>query len=248
MVFLLAALGLLVGALVNQLGSDLPARRGLTRPGCRYCSRIRPYWQWVSLPSFLVWRARCPACGAPIGIRRPLVEIGLAATYGYLWLTIGPSVKLLFFLLYAALLALVLITDIERRLILDLVTYPGMALAVLASIVRPDMTLASALWGGAAGYLFFLAAYAVGNKVFGRGALGYGDIKLAAFVGLATGFPLIVIALFLTIVIGAGITLLLLLTRVRHLGDHVPYGPFLVAGAAVALLWGYPLWDLALGR
>jgi leader peptidase (prepilin peptidase)/N-methyltransferase len=248
MVLVLAVLGVLVGALVNQLGSDMTARRGLTRPHCRYCAKTRPYWQWVALPSFLISRARCASCGAPIRIRRAVVEVGLGATYGYLWITIGPSFKLLVFLLYAAILTLVLITDVERHLILNVVTYPAMLLALIASLFRPDMTVETALWGGLIGYLFFLAAYAVGNAVFGSGALGYGDVKLAAFVGLATGFPLVVLAVFLTIVIGAGVTLLLLITRVRHLGDHIPYGPFLVAGAAITLLWGYPLGNLLLGR
>jgi leader peptidase (prepilin peptidase)/N-methyltransferase len=88
----------------------------------------------------------------------------------------------------------------------------------------------------------------VGNALFGRGALGYGDVKLAAFVGLATGFPLAVLALFVTIVTGAGITLLLVITRVRRLGDHIPYGPYLVAGGAITLLWGLELGGLILGR
>ncbi len=248
MLGLLIVLGLLVGGVVNQLGSDLPARRRLTKPHCPYCAQTRPIWQWISLPSFLIWRARCPACAAPIGIRPALVELGLATAYGYVWITIGPSVRLVFLLLYAASLALVLITDIERRLILNVVTYPSMVLALLASLLRPDMTLESALWGGLVGYLFFLSAYFVGNALFGSGALGFGDVKLALFVGLATGFPLIVVALVLTILVGAGISAFLLITRLRKLRDHIPYGPFLVAGAAITFLWGYGLGDLILGR
>ena len=248
MVFLLAALGLLVGVLVNQLGSDLPARRCLTRPYCRYCVQTRPKWQWLSLPSFLVGRARCPACAAPIRLRYPLVEIGLATTYAYLWARFGPSLKLVFLLLYAAALALIVVTDIERRLILDVVTYPTMLLALLGSLLLPDITLESALWGGLVGYVFFLIAYWLGKALFGTGALGFGDVKLAALMGLATGFPLIVLAILLTLVVGAAITLLLVITRVRRLGDHIPYGPFLVAGMGITLLGSYELGDLVLGR
>ena len=248
MVFVMAVLGLIVGGLLNQLGWDLPARRRLTKPHCPHCSQTRPWWQWLSLPSFLIWRARCPSCAAAIKPRHALVEIGLAVAYAYLWIALGPSVNLLFLVLYAAILTVVLITDIERRLILNAVTYPAMLLALVASLARQDITLASALWGGLTGYLFFLAAYVVGNALFGRGALGYGDVKLAAFVGLAAGFPLVALALFLTIIIGAVVTLLLVITRVRRLGDHIPYGPYLVAGAAMTLLWGYELSDLILGR
>ncbi len=243
MIILFVFVGLLVGGLVNQLGSDLPAQRSLTRPHCPYCGRDRAWWQWLSLPVYLIGRARCSSCGAPVGLRHPLVEIGLAVAYGYLWIVLGPSVKLTLYLVYGAIFALILVTDVERRLILNVVTYPAILLAIVAGFFTPGMTWQSALGGGAIGFTFFLGAALVGNSVFGSGALGGGDVKLAAFVGLITGFPLVIEALVLGILIGAAISLILIVTRVRSLRDHIPYGPFIVAGAIVTLLWGYPIAD-----
>lgn len=239
-VLLFALLGLLVGGLVNQLGSDLPARRSITRPHCPYCGQDRPWWQWVSLPAYLVGRARCPSCQARISLRHPLTEVGLAAAYVYLWIAFGPSVRLALYLLYGAIFALVLITDIERRLILNVVMLPAMLLAIVA-IPLTEMPWDYALLGGAIGFGFFFVAALVGNAIFGSGALGGGDVTLATFVGLIVGFPLIIEALVLTILIGAGVSLLLIVTRVRTLRDHIPYGPFIVAGAIITLLWGYPI-------
>ncbi len=241
MTILFVLLGLLIGGLINQLGSDLPARRDLTRPHCPYCGRGRPWWQWLSLPAYLVGRADCPHCGAPISPRHPLAEIGLAVTYGYLLITLGPSVRLILYLIYSTIFALILITDLERRLILNVVTYPAIIFAFVVSFITPEMTWWSALAGGAIGFVFFFIAAWVGNALFGSGALGGGDVKLAAFVGLITGFPLVIEALVLTILIGAAISAILLVTRVRSLRDPIPYGPFLVAGAAITLLWGYPI-------
>lgn len=241
MVFLFALLGLLVGGLINQLGSDLPARRGLTRPHCPYCARGRSWWQWLSVLAYLVGRSRCPSCNAQIKLRHPLVEIGLAVTFGYLWALLGPSVKLAIYLVYSAIFTLILITDIERRLILNVVTYPAILLAIVASFFTPGMTWRSSLTGGAIAFLLFFGVGLVGNAIFGSGALGGGDVKLAAFVGLITGFPLVIEAVVLTILIGAAISFGLLVIRARSLRDHVPYGPFLIAGAAITLLWGYPV-------
>ena len=241
MTVIFVLLGLLVGGLTNQLGSDLPARRSLTRPHCPYCGRVRPWWQWLSLPTYLIGRSGCPHCGAPIGLRHPLAEIGLAVVYGYLWIVLGPSVKLILYLLYSTIFALILITDVERRLILNVVMYPSILLAIVASFFTPEMAWWSALAGGATGFVFFLVAALVGNMLFGSGALGGGDVKLAAFVGLITGFPLVIEALVLTILIGAAVSLILLVTRVRSLRDPIPYGPFLIAGAVITLLWGYPI-------
>ena len=241
MVLLLALLGWLVGGLVNRLGSDLPARHRLTRPHCPYCARERPWWQWLSLPSYVIGRAKCPYCGAPIRLRYPLVEIGLAVTYGYLWLLIGRSILLPLYLVYSTVFAVILITDFERRLILNAVMYPAIVFAGIAGLFTPKMMWWSALAGGAIAFVFFLGVGMVGNAIFGAGALGGGDVKLALFVGLITGFPLVIEAIVLTILIGAGVSLFLLITGLRKLRDHVPYGPFLVAGAVVTLLWGYPL-------
>ncbi|MDY7079005.1 MAG: A24 family peptidase [Chloroflexota bacterium] len=241
MTILFLLLGLLIGGLVNQLGSDLPARRGLTRPHCPYCGRDRPWWQWLSLPAYLIWRVRCPSCNAPISVRHPLVEIALAVIYAYLWIMLGPSIKLVLYLLYNTIFVLVFITDIERRLILNVVMYPAILIAFVASFFTPDLTWWSALIGGVIGFVIFLGAALVGNTVFGSGALGGGDVKLAAFIGLITGFPLVVEALVFTTLIGAGISLILLITRVRSLHDYIPYGPFLIIGAVITLLWGYPI-------
>jgi len=234
-------LGLLVGGLVNQLGSDLPARRALGRPHCPYCDRDRPWWQWNAWLAYLMGRAKCSSCGAPVSLRHPLIEIGLGVIYGYLWIVLGPSVKLALYLLYTTVLALILITDIEHRLILDVVTYPAMLFAVVVSFFTPGLTWWSALAGGAIGWTFFYLAALIGNNVFGAGALGGGDVKLAAFIGLITGFPLIIEAIVLTILVGAAISLVLLVTGVRGLRDYIPYGPFLVIGAMITLLWGYPI-------
>jgi leader peptidase (prepilin peptidase)/N-methyltransferase len=231
--------GILVGGIVNQLGSDLPARRAPTEPRCPYCGQRRPGWQWLGLTAYLLGRAKCPSCGASVGIRRPLIEIGLGLTYGYLWITFGPSIKLLFYSLYSAIFALILVTDIERRLILNVVTYPAIVLGFVASFFVPGVTWWSALIGGAIGLTFFFLAALIGNAAFGSGALGGGDVKLALLVGLITGYPLVIEAIVLTILIGAAVSLVLLVTRVRSLSDYVPYGPFLIAGAMITLLWGY---------
>ena len=233
--------GVLIGGVVNQLGSDLPARRSPTKPHCAYCGQERPWWQWLGVSAYLARRVGCPSCGAPVGLRRPLVEVGLGLAFGYLWVIIGPSVALVVYMLYSIIFALVLITDIERRLILNVVTYPAMALALGASFVVPGITWQSALVGGAVGLLVFFLLAVVGNALYGSGAMGGGDVKLAAFVGMITGFPLVIVAIVITILIGAGVSLALVLSRLRSLNDYVPYGPFLVAGGIITLLWGYQI-------
>jgi len=227
--------------LVNQIATDLMARRSLKPPRCPYCGENRPRRQWLATLAFLLMRRRCPACDVPIRWRYPLVEIGLAVTFAYLWIELGPSVKLVLYLIYAVIFTLVLITDIERRLILNAVMYPAIALAIVAIPITPGLLWWNALAGGAIAFGFFWIAALVGQLMFGSGALGGGDVKLATFIGLITGFPLVIEALVLAICIGAVLSFLLLIFRIRGLRDHIPYGPFLVIGAAITLMWGYSI-------
>lgn len=239
--------GIGVGGVVNQLASDLPGRKAPTVPHCSYCGQQRAWWQWLGVLAYVLGRPACPACGARIKMRRPLLEIGLGFTYGYLWVALGPSGELVFYGLYSAILALILITDLERRLILNVVTYPAIVLGLAGSFFVPRVTWWSALLGGGIGWIFFFLAAVIGRAAFGAGALGGGDVKLAAFIGIITGFPLVIEAIVLTILIGALVSLFLLITGIRGLQDHIPYGPFLVAGAVVTLLWGYPIATWILG-
>ena len=68
--------------------------------------------------------------------------------------------------------------------------------------------------------------------------MGWGDVKLAAFVGLITGFPGIITALVLTIIAGGVVNLVLLLTRIVNLRSGIPYGPFICLGGFITMLYG----------
>lgn len=246
MVLLIFALGVVMGALVNRLATDLPARRPPQRPLCPYCGQRRPLYQWVALPSYVLGRGRCPQCSAQIPLRYPLVELALGFLFAFLYLRYGLGIRLLFHALYTAVFALVTVTDLERRLILNVVTFPAMALALVGALLLDGITWWSALLGGLIGYLFFLIAAWIGNATVGPGALGGGDVKLAAFVGLVVGFPLVVEALLLTVLSGGLVSLILLLARRRSLRDPIPYGPYLVLGGWVTMVWGFSLADLLL--
>lgn len=245
---LVALVGVLVGAVINRLGTDLPARHPPRHPRCPYCGRRRPWYQWVSLPAYVLGRARCPYCSAPIPIRYPLVELALAFLLGFLYVRYGLSARWGFFALYTAILVLVAVTDLERRLILNVVILPAFILALVGSFFSGHVNWWSALLGGLVGYIFFLIAALLGNLLVGPGALGGGDVKLAAFIGMVTGFPLVIEALILTILSGGLISLLLLTGRLRSLRDPIPYGPFLIVGGWVTMVWGVEIAQWFLSR
>jgi leader peptidase (prepilin peptidase)/N-methyltransferase len=118
--------------------------------------------------------------------------------------------------------------DATCRIIPDQVTLPGLIAGLLLASL--DGELGQALLGGLAGFVFFLVLYLIRP-----GALGFGDVKLAAFIGMATGIKGAPIALFAGTVAGGLYGVILLLARRAKMKEAVPYGPALALGGIVGL-------------
>ncbi|HUY09510.1 MAG TPA: A24 family peptidase [Candidatus Dormibacteraeota bacterium] len=152
---------------------------------------------------------------------------------------IGPG--LLVHSLWMVVLLQILGFDLKHRLILDVITLPTMALALLLANLSPDLSVVRALFGILLGGVLMLP-FAVASEIFHNGeGFGWGDVKLAMMIGAITGMSLnygqlyALWALIAGSVIGGVITILLLVTRRVSLRDALPYGPYLVAGAGLIL-------------
>jgi leader peptidase (prepilin peptidase)/N-methyltransferase len=129
------------------------------------------------------------------------------------------------------------VIDLEHRLILRIVILPAIGLAIVGSLFYPFMGLRRALYGGVFGFLFFYLVIIIGRLAFGRAAMGRGDANLAAFVGLITGFPEIILALIITVCLGGLVSLSLVVSGAKGLRSYIPYGVFLVVGGLATLLF-----------
>jgi leader peptidase (prepilin peptidase) / N-methyltransferase len=239
--------GLAVGSFLNLCIARLPQDKSIVRPGshCDSCNQRLKAVDLVPVFSYLWLKGRCRYCGAHIPLRVPIVEFAAAAIFAFLAWHFGLSRELAFAIVYAAIFIVIFGIDLEQELILNVVVFPAMILAFAFSFfwggfqefwpkVGPGFVL-SALMGGAVGFVLMLLPYALTR---GRG-MGYGDVKLAAFIGLMSGFPLVVVALLVGIIAGGLVAVFLLLSRVvKNRKTAIPYGPFLAIGAMVALIWG----------
>ena len=68
--------------------------------------------------------------------------------------------------------------------------------------------------------------------------MGDGDIYLASLLGLLLGFSHIIVSLYAAFLTGAAVSVILILQRKKGLKSHIPFGPFLIIGLVIALLWG----------
>lgn len=236
---LFAFLGLLVGALLNVLADDLPGSAGLQPPHCPNCNHRYSPAGWLATGRFLLGRRACPQCGL-VRWRPLLVEIATALAFALLPLLFSHPFSLLLYAYHVAVLILIIVIDLEHRLILHAVTFPSTLIALIGSFFLKDGTNVplSSLLGLITGFLIFYALYLLGRRLFGPGALGFGDVTLAMTMGAMLGLHRIIFALVLGILLGGLISVLLIASGRFGLRSRVAYGPFLAVAGLIMIGWG----------
>lgn len=231
-------LGLVIGSFLNVCIDRLPRGESLVEPGshCEACGRSLTPLELIPVVSYLILRGRCRTCGARISPRVPLVELLTGAVYALVVLRFGGSAGAALAAVYASILIVVAFIDLEHHRILNLLTYPAIVLALLAAVVIPWIPTLPMLLGGALGGGALLVLALLSPR-----AMGLGDVKLGAFLGLILGYPLVLVGLFLAFVLGGLVSAVLLATRRVQRGQAVAFGPYLALGGVVALLYGHSL-------
>ena len=182
----------------------------------------------------------CPTCGQPrkTRTRSLIVEIVLPAVFVFLLWRYSLTLNLALVLFYTAILALITVTDLEHRLIFNIVIFPSIVFSIAAAFFTPNLAWPSSLVGGVFAFvLSYLAALAA------QGGLGQGDVTLSTFLGFILGFPKIILSLVFGVFLGGIIALLLLLTGRAGMKTFIPYGPFLTITGWIMLIWGDEIWS-----
>ena len=246
--FLPILVGWLAAALVNYLSDVLPATRKLTSPTCSQCAAKYAWTDYLLLK-------KCAGCEKARGSRAWLTQLlGIAASI-YIWFSPPSDLGYWLGMVLLVYLAVVLIIDLEHRLILHPTSIAGAILALGLGILMHGWQ--STLIGGAFGYGIMYAFYGLGvlftkmraKRMQAQGmeaddevALGFGDVNLAGILGLLLGWPVIWFGLLMGILGGGIISLLLVifvLIRQRYQENvmmiFIPYGPYFILSAFILL-------------
>ncbi len=238
--------GLVVGSFANVCIHRVPLEQSVVHPPsrCPSCGAlIRPVDN-VPVLSFLRLRGRCRSCQVPISPRYPIVE----ATNGLLWLALvawrGLSVQTLVGLVLVTALLVLSLIDLDHHLLPNVITLPGIAGGLAASLlpgspVTPFQSAAAALGG----YLAFLLLAKSYQRVRGVEGLGQGDWKMAAMLGAFLGWQKMLLTVFLASLVGTLVGLGLILFRGKGARHPLPLGTFLGAAGMLVVFVGEPIVD-----
>ena len=242
------AVGLVLGSFLNVCIHRLPLGESVVTPRsrCPRCSALIRWYDNVPVLSFLLLRARCRHCGAPISWRYPLVETLAALTLGLSYWHFGPSGSFAISAAFTLAMIVLFFTDWDHQLLPDAVTLTGFALGVAVAWFNPFLgpergtsRLWTALAGAAVGAGALWAVGAIYGRLRGVEAMGMGDVKMMAMVGAFAGPVGVLVTIFAASTSGAIAGLLLIPLRGGSLQDKLPFGCFLAPAGLVALLYGH---------
>lgn len=236
-------LGLIIGSFLNVVIYRIKEKKALD--GRSFCPSCKEQLRWYDLVPVLSWvllRARCRNCGQPISAQYPLVELSTAFIFGLMGLNfisfeLMALFNLFFWLFFAACLIIIFVYDVKHMIIPDEVIYPALIGSLLLAIINGYFSgwqtvigyLAAGLIAG--GFFYLLAEVSDGKW------MGGGDIKLAALMGFLLGWPGTLVAMYVGFITGAIFGLVLLGLKKKNYTSRIPFGPFLVAGTFISILF-----------
>ena len=241
-------LGLEIGSFLNVCIDRLPEGKSVVSPPshCEVCGHRLAAKDLVPLFSYLWLRGKCRYCGAEIPWKLLYIELVSGVMCTFLFWRYGLSPQLGVMIFYAALFTIVFVVDLERRIVLGVVVYPAMVIAFIFSVLqlRPELPqwpvggVVNVVMGGGICFLFFFVVGWLYTAVTSRKGLAQGDLMLAGLIGLATGFPMGMFAIFLGAFLGAVPAVALIAMGKKGRKSPIPFGPFLSAATLITLVWG----------
>lgn len=208
---------------------------------CYSCKTPLKWYHNIPVISYLFLRGKCGFCGAHISLQYPIVEsIGgllLASTY-VLFIQYGLSVFLLAAFLVMVMYLLICM-DLKYHLLPDSLVYTSLWIGLIANVYGfklMSITLPDAIMGAVVGYMSLWLTATIASIVLKREAMGNGDFKLLAALGVFLGLKGVVFTFFAAPFVGIFTWLVLKIMKKDTI--EVPYGPSLIVAGFIYMFYG----------
>ncbi|TWG78783.1 leader peptidase (prepilin peptidase)/N-methyltransferase [Cupriavidus gilardii J11] len=208
------------------------------RSACPHCGHAIAPWENIPVLGYLLLRGRCSACGAPIPLRYPAVELASALfAVAAVW-QFGPGWQALAAMALGWSLLALAVIDAETKLLPDQITQPLLWLGLLVNVHGMFAPLPDAVIGAVAGYLFMWTVSWLFSVLRGKEGMGYGDFKLVAALGGWFGWQALPAVILLSSLAGIALGFAAIALRRHNPDEHLPFGPFLAVAGGVVLFAG----------
>jgi prepilin signal peptidase PulO-like enzyme (type II secretory pathway) len=247
----LGLIGLAFGSFVGALVWRIHERKDFVsdRSECEHCHHKLGAWDLIPVLSWIALHGRCRYCRKPIGWAAPVIELTVAGLFMgsyYVWPlgfeTWQASLSFGLWLVYVVGLMALLVYDLKWMLLPNVLVFPLIGVATAESTVRYFAVGGGSPWDYLNTIIFGIVVLGGLYWVlytFSKGKwVGYGDVKLGVFMGIALGFQRSLLALFLANIIGFLVVLPGVVAGKLKRTSRVPFGPFLIVAFLIAFLFG----------
>lgn len=251
-VSIITLFGLLIGSFLNVIIYRVPAKVSLMgRSQCPKCNHLIRAYDNIPVFTWFILRGKCRDCKAPISMRYPLIEAFHGLTWGFLAYHFGMvGILPVLLIVFSITLALAMIDFDTMTLPQSLVTATWIVtiVGILSVAFTHSHSLSSLERAGLSGLAWGAFYFCLWFFSGGRG-LGYGDLKLAPALGMLAGWfslRVSIVGFFGAFIVGGIPAIILMATGIVKKGTRIPYGPMLIAGAWLGIIWGTQLSNLYL--
>lgn len=247
-ILLLFVTGLVMGSFYNVVIFRVPEGKSIVKPrsSCGSCGTVLKAADLVPVFSFIFLKGKCRYCKAEISAQYPLVELLSGLLFVVLYLKFGLTFELFFSIYMMSVLLMVFFIDLKHQIIPNGLVIAGLIGGAAFFVLRfwhDDAILDGAAWyspllgmAATSGFLFVIAL--LGMLIYKGEAMGMGDVKIFLPIGLFLGLRLGIMALVFSVVIGGLSGLFLILTKLKDRKSQIPFGPFIVVGSFLSLMFG----------
>ncbi|MBY0475674.1 MAG: A24 family peptidase [Nitrosomonas sp.] len=268
---LIALLGLMIGSFLNvviyrlpemlkrswlqqcaelqgQANKTLPTFNLVTpRSACIHCGHKLSLWENIPVVSYLFLRGRCSQCNVHISSRYPIVEALTALMSGIVAWHFGYGLITIAALIFVWALITLAMIDLNTQLLPDDITLPLLWLGLLVNINNGFTDIQSAVIGAAVGYFSLWSIYWCFKLLTGKEGIGFGDFKLLSAIGAWLGWSMLPLVMLFSSLVATIVGVGLIIAAKLNKNIPIPFGPYLVGGALIALFWGEKLNHAYLG-
>lgn len=245
MYLLIFIIGLCIGSFLNVCIYRIPREESIAFPPshCTNCGYELKFYDLIPVISFLFLRGRCRKCKKKISIQYPLIELLNGISYLLLFLKYDLSLSFISYCLLTSLLIVISMIDLESKYIYSSTTIIGLCLAIIYILFAGylgEIKILNHIAGGLIGYgIIFLI-------VFLTGAMGDGDADIAGICGLFIGIKGILVALFLSIILGGLVASTALILKLKDRKSEIAFGPYIAIGTLIWMMIGEKILSLYL--
>lgn len=211
------------------------SKKGGNRSYCDYCGKQLKWYENIPVISWIFLKGKTKCCQKKLSVLYPIVELVTGILFLLNFQLINFQLTIQFFLSFLIIVFLVFsgVFDLKYMILPDFSTIVLIVCALILWSLEHlgdwNYIISSIISYGFLGFLYLITK---------KKGMGFGDVKLAVFMGLLLGYPKIIVAFYIAFVVGAVVSLFLIIFKKAGRKTQIPFGPFLILGTFFAWWWG----------